>query len=68
MKNKDLLSIKEAFARKENSLIFETFSADTDTPVSLFLKYFENIDDSFLLDIPDFLNAMKNFVDNSHKK
>ena len=24
--------------------------------------------DSFLLDIPDFLNAMKNFVDNSHKK
>ena len=24
--------------------------------------------DSFLLDIPDFLNAVKNFVDNSHKK
>ena len=24
--------------------------------------------DSFLLDVPDFLNALKNFVDNSYKK
>ena len=42
--------IKIAFKKKENALIFETFSADTDTPVSLFLKYFEGKDDSFLLE------------------
>ena len=42
--------IKSAFRKKENALIFETFSADTDTPVSLFLKYFESKDDSFLLE------------------
>ena len=42
--------IKSAFKKKENALIFETFSADTDTPVSLFLKYFEGKDDSFLLE------------------
>ena len=42
--------IKNAFRKKENALIFETFSADTDTPVSLFLKYFESKDDSFLLE------------------
>ena len=24
--------------------------------------------DSFLLDVPDFVNALKNFVDNSYKK
>ena len=52
MENKNIHSdqIKNAFRKKENALIFETFSADTDTPVSLFLKYFECKDDSFLLE------------------